>query len=37
MKIGSIGPTRARCFAKLEPILIRLGLGPLEDALGASE
>ncbi|MFK7962083.1 MAG: RNA polymerase sigma factor [Phycisphaerales bacterium] len=26
--IGSIGPTRARCFAKLMPILDRLGLTP---------
>jgi len=26
MKIGSIGPTRARCFAKLETILRYLGL-----------
>lgn len=28
MKVGSIGPTRARCFKKLEPILKRLGLEP---------
>lgn len=27
MSIGSIGPTRARCFKKLEVILNRLGLG----------
>lgn len=27
MKVGSIGPTRARCFGKLEPILRELGLG----------
>jgi len=26
MKVGSIGPTRARCFRKLEKILIELGL-----------
>lgn len=26
MKIGSIGPTRARCFAKLEKILLELGV-----------
>lgn len=26
MTVGSIGPTRARCFAKLEPILVELGL-----------
>lgn len=26
MKIGSIGPTRARCFSKLEAILVKLGL-----------
>lgn len=28
MEVGSIGPTRARCFRKLEGILIRLGFGP---------
>jgi RNA polymerase sigma factor (sigma-70 family) len=28
MKIGSIGPTRARCFKKLESILVDLGLDP---------
>ena len=28
MPVGSIGPTRARCFAKLAPILRRLGVGP---------
>jgi RNA polymerase sigma factor (sigma-70 family) len=28
MPIGSIGPTRARCFKKLEAILIGLGLAP---------
>ena len=28
MKVGSIGPTRARCFKKLEPILTRMGLEP---------
>jgi RNA polymerase sigma factor (sigma-70 family) len=32
MKIGSIGPTRARCFKKLEPILLDLGLEPPEEA-----
>ncbi len=26
MKVGSIGPTRARCFEKLETILVELGL-----------
>jgi RNA polymerase sigma factor (sigma-70 family) len=31
MKIGSIGPTRARCFAKLERILVRMGLGEGEE------
>jgi RNA polymerase sigma factor (sigma-70 family) len=28
MKVGSIGPTRARCFRKLEKILIEMGLAP---------
>lgn len=28
MKVGSIGPTRARCFMKLEKILIEMGLDP---------
>jgi RNA polymerase sigma factor (sigma-70 family) len=28
MKIGSIGPTRARCFKKLEAILAELGFEP---------
>ncbi len=28
MKIGSIGPTRARCFEKLEKILVEMGLQP---------
>ena len=28
MKAGSIGPTRARCFRKLEQILLDLGLEP---------
>lgn len=28
MRVGSIGPTRARCFAKLERILTRLGFSP---------
>ena len=32
MKIGSIGPTRARCFEKLEKILIELGLPADPDA-----
>lgn len=33
MPVGSIGPTRARCFAKLETILERLGVdaGELDD------
>jgi RNA polymerase sigma factor (sigma-70 family) len=26
MKVGSIGPTRARCFKKLEQILVEMGL-----------
>jgi len=30
MEIGSIGPTRARCFRKLERILTRLGVGPTQ-------
>ena len=30
MKIGSIGPTRARCFQKLEKILIEMGLAQEE-------
>jgi len=28
MKVGSIGPTRARCFKKLEAILRKLGYEP---------
>jgi RNA polymerase sigma factor (sigma-70 family) len=28
MPIGSIGPTRARCFRKLEAILLELGIDP---------
>lgn len=32
MKVGSIGPTRARCFKKLEPILARLGVAPEADS-----
>lgn len=28
LPVGSIGPTRARCFEKLKPILLRLGLRP---------
>jgi len=34
MKVGSIGPTRARCFAKLKRILIRLGLDPGTETTG---
>ncbi len=30
MKVGAIGPTRARCFQKMEKILLELGL-PAED------
>jgi DNA-directed RNA polymerase specialized sigma24 family protein len=26
MKIGSIGPTRARCFKRMEQVLSRLGM-----------
>jgi RNA polymerase sigma factor (sigma-70 family) len=29
MSVGSIGPTRTRCFKKLEPILVELGLDEL--------
>ncbi len=32
MKIGSIGPTRARCFEKMEKILIELGMSADPDA-----
>ena len=35
MPVGSIGPTRARCFTKLAPILRRLGVGP--DAEGPGD
>jgi len=28
MPVGSIGPTRARCFNKLKPILMQLGMNP---------
>jgi RNA polymerase sigma factor (sigma-70 family) len=28
MKVGSIGPTRARCFTKLEKIFVEMGLSP---------
>lgn len=28
MNVGSIGPTRARCFEKLEKILLEMGLAP---------
>jgi RNA polymerase sigma factor (sigma-70 family) len=31
MKVGSIGPTRARCFRKLEKLLLDLGLQPPAD------
>jgi RNA polymerase sigma factor (sigma-70 family) len=31
MKVGSIGATRARCFRKLEKILVELGLDPAFD------
>ncbi len=34
MPVGSIGPTRARCFRKLAPILRRLGLEPEDEAAG---
>ncbi len=27
-KVGSIGPTRARCFAKLEEILAEMAIPP---------
>ncbi len=41
MKVGSIGPTRARCFRKLEQILLDLGLEPPawtgSDELGNSD
>jgi RNA polymerase sigma factor (sigma-70 family) len=39
IKLGSIGPTRARCLAKLERILIALGceLGSSEPVPGVSE
>ena len=31
MKVGSIGPTRARCFRKLEAILLEMGIeAPLQ-------
>jgi RNA polymerase sigma factor (sigma-70 family) len=33
MKVGSIGPTRARCFEKLQPILARLGYRPDEASM----
>ncbi len=35
MPVGSIGPTRARCFARLAPILRRLGVAP--DAEGPGD
>ena len=31
MKLGSVGPTRARCFEKLEKILVDMGVGPGEE------
>ncbi len=31
IKVGSIGPTRARCFEKLEKILVVLGLAEAEE------
>ncbi|MCH8314606.1 MAG: sigma-70 family RNA polymerase sigma factor, partial [Planctomycetes bacterium] len=31
MKVGSIGPTRARCFEKMEKILREMGLDPAFD------
>ena len=36
MTVGSIGPTRARCFKKLEKILIELGLSPESLATAAN-
>ena len=33
MPVGSIGPTRARCFGKLRTILTDLGLAPSEKAV----
>jgi len=30
MKVGSIGPTRARCFAKMEKILAEMAISPTE-------
>ena len=37
MKIGSIGPTRARCFQKLEKILIEMGLAEEESRKEVSQ
>jgi RNA polymerase sigma factor (sigma-70 family) len=34
MRVGSIGPTRARCFRKLEKILLELGVDVPDTALG---
>jgi len=34
MKVGSIGPTRARCFAKLERIIAKMGIWPEEVGAG---
>ncbi|MHC5046975.1 MAG: RNA polymerase sigma factor [Planctomycetota bacterium] len=28
MKVGSVGPTRSRCFQKLEKILVEMGVSP---------
>ncbi len=33
MKVGSVGPTRTRCFAKLERILVSMGLS-VDPAIG---
>jgi hypothetical protein len=35
MTLGSIGPTRARCFKKLEKILVELGLDT--ESLGSAQ
>lgn len=37
MKVGSIGPTRARCFEKMEKILRKMGLDPEPELEQASE
>lgn len=36
MKLGSIGPTRARCFRKLEAELINLGVGRSRESASAT-